>query len=170
MVCFSGRKYMPILTLALEGLIIALVTIVYGVRWECYYTAWISVVMNIVFTTVLLASVDLPTEITVILIVYVAIGVVSAWRNWRVLFNLFGAKTFGALSLTVALANWSLLSWTHDLWKAISGSYYFNVQHLSESAIEYLLTWVCITVLVQIIGLLVKKRRKTEHVLGGNHL
>lgn len=154
---------MPILSPAWEGLIIALVTIAYGVRWECYYTAWISVVMNIVFTSILLASVDLPGEMTVILIVYIAIGIVSAWRNWRVLFNLFGAKTFGALSFTVALANWSLLGWTHDLWKAISGSYYFNVQYLSESAVEYLLAWFCITVLVQIIGLRVSKQRRAEH-------
>jgi len=139
-----------------------LVTIAYGVRWECYYTAWISVVMNIVFTTILMATVDLPPEMTIILIVYIAIGIVSAWRNWRVLFNLFGAKTFGALSLTVALASWSLLGWTHDLWKGISGSYYFNIQYLSESAVEYLITWICITVLVQIIGLRVSKKRRED--------
>ena len=139
-----------------------MVTIAYGVRWECYYTAWISVVMNIVFTTILMATVDLPPEMTIILIVYIAIGIVSAWRNWRVLFNLFGAKTFGALSLTVALASWSLLGWTHDLWKGISGSYYFNIQYLSESAVEYLITWICITVLVQIIGLRVSKKRRED--------
>ena len=153
---------MPILSLAWEGLIIALVTIAYGVRWECYYTAWISVVMNMVFTTIVLATVDLPPEVTVILIVYIAIGIVSAWRNWRLLFNLFGAKTFGALSLTVALANWSLLGWTHDLWMTISGSNYFNVGYLSESAVEYLLTWFCITIIVQIIGIRVSKKRKEE--------
>jgi hypothetical protein len=95
---------MPLLDPVAAAIVIALVTIAYGLRWEKYYTAWISVVMNVVFTVVTVSSTDFPIEIAYILIAYIVVGAMAAWQNWRSLFFLFGTKTFGALMLTVALA------------------------------------------------------------------
>lgn len=137
---------MPILTPDLEYLVVSLVTIAYGLRWERYYTAWISVVMNIVFTAILLASATLPSVVVYLLVGYVAIGVLSAWRGWRSLFFLFGTKTFGALSLTVALSQWIGLGWTHQIIDPLH-------LNLDVSTQEYLASWIIIAVAVHVVGL-----------------
>lgn len=137
---------MPILTSELEYLVVSFVTIAYGLRWERYYTAWISVVMNVVFTAVLLASATLPLGVVYVLIAYVILGVMAAKQDWRPIFFLFGTKTFGALSLTVALSQWTGLRWTHQIIDALG----WNMDMATQ---EYLVAWVVIALIVHVIGI-----------------
>jgi hypothetical protein len=135
---------LPLLNAFWESVVIALITIVYGVRWERHYTAFISVVMNVVFTVVLFSSTDLPAQMAGILIIYIILGVITAWRTLRPVFFLFGTKTFGALALTVALASSNNLGWTMAIASQVKG--------IDLIATEYMVSWVIIAVLVHIIG------------------
>ncbi len=80
-----------------ESLVIALITIAYGIRWERHYTAWISVVMNLVFTVVLLSSTDFPSQMYWILGGYIVLGIVAAWKTLRDWSFLFGTKLWGII-------------------------------------------------------------------------
>jgi len=135
---------MALLNPVAESLVIALVTIVYGIRWERHYTAWISVVMNVVFTVVLFSSVDMPSQMGVILGIYIVLGIVTAWRTLRPIFFLFGTKTFGALSLTVALAESSNLAWTSSIAS--------NLTSLEPPTAQYLVAWFAIAIAVHVIA------------------
>lgn len=137
---------MPLLNAFWESVGIALVTIAYGLRWERYYTAWISVVMNVVFTAILFASTDFPVGFFWVVLVYIVLGVVTLWRTLRSIFFLFGTKTFGALSLTVALAESGNLGWTASFANALP--------QLDFVTVQYIVSWVFIAMIVQILGLL----------------
>jgi len=103
--------------------------------------------MNAVFTAILLASASLPILVVYVLAAYVALGVLSAWRHWRSIFFLFGTKTFGALSLTVALSQWTGLRWTHQIIDAL----HWNMDIATQ---EYLLAWIIIALIVHLVGLI----------------
>jgi hypothetical protein len=135
----------PILSGALESLVISIVTIAYGLRWERYYTAWISVVMNVIFTAIVWGSTDLPMAVIYVLAVYIALGVASAWKNIRTLFPLFGTKTFGALSLTITLSQWWTLSRTNPIINYLGLG-------LDVMAQEYLVSWFVIAAILHVIG------------------
>jgi len=136
---------MPLLNAFWESVVIALVTTAYGLRWERHYTAWISVVMNVVFTVILFASTDLPPQMGLVLGAYIVLGFVTAWRTLRSIFFLFGTKTFGALSLTVALAESGNLGWTASFANALP--------QLDFITVQYIVSWFFIAMMVQILGL-----------------
>jgi hypothetical protein len=139
---------MPLLNPLEESGVIALIAIAYGMRWERHYTAWISVVMNVVFTVVLLSSTDLPPQMDWIVGVYIALGIICAWRTLRKYFFLFGEKTFGALSLTVTLTQANLLGWTTGVATQLTSQF----TTLDFQTAQYLISWVVITAIVQIAG------------------
>lgn len=91
-----------------------------------------------------MASVDLPTQMVWILAAYIVLGVICAWRLLRDWFFLFGAKTFGALSLTVALAVSDNLGWTNYLARALNMFEFATAQ--------YIVSWVILTAIVQVAG------------------
>jgi len=153
---------MPLLDATTTPIVVALVTIIYGLRWERHYTAWISVVMNVVFTAILLGSTDMPREVAIVLGFYILLGIISARKSWRKTFDLFGGKTFGALSLITAMAEAKILGWTHSLWKVLTNSDRFNIPNISEPAAAYLFGWLIVGLGVHIVGALFFRQRKTE--------
>jgi len=151
---------MPLLDPTAEAVLLGLVSLVYGIRWERYYTAWISVVMNVVFTIILFASTEFPAGFVWVVLVYIALGIVTLWRTLRRIFWLFGTKTFGALSLTVAFAQSGNIGWTSQVISALNLS---ASEWLSYGGLQYLVGWVLVTAIVQIVGLLFSLRwRYTE--------
>lgn len=147
---------MPLLDPTAEAIVIALVSIVYGIRWERYYTAWISVVMNIVFTAVLLASVDFPTGFIWIIAIYIGLGIVALVKTLRHIFFLFGTKTFGALSLTVALAQSGNINWTDQIISALKLS---SPDWLAHSGLQYLVGWITVSGIVHVLGFMFLRKR-----------
>jgi hypothetical protein len=137
-------KLMPPLPPFWTNLIASVVTIAYGVRWERHYTAWISVVMNVVFTSLLLGSSDLPNLVYLFLFLYVALGVTVAWKNKKSWYSVFGTKSFGALSLTVSLNAINFLGWAGTL---SEWAFRYN-----DSTIEFLISWLIIAILVHLFG------------------
>src|SRR5271157_1440855 len=140
----------PILTPLEIDLIISLIMIVYGVVVECHYTAWYSVVMNIVMTAVFLGSNPLPLVVMIILLVYVGIGVLVAKFDVDWAYSLFGTKTFGALTLTACLYSLGFLNWV------LSG---FGPNTSLNIASIYIISWVIIAIIVHGLG---------WHYFGGN--
>lgn len=146
---------MPLLNAFWESMVIALITIAYGMRWERYYTAFISVVMNVVFTVVLFSSTDLPPQMSVILIIYIVLGFITAWKTLRPIFFLFGTKTFGALALTVALAESNNLGWTAGIASQVTG--------IDLIAAEYMVSWVVIAAFVHVVGFILFPPQPRHH-------
>lgn len=142
---------MPFLDATAEGILIGVVSIVYGLRWERYYTAWISVVMNVVFTAILLGSTDFPNGFVWIIVAYIALGIVTLYRTMRTIFFLFGTKTFGALALTVALAQSGHLDWTNQIISSMSLS---APDWLGYLGLQYVVSWLAIAGVVHAVGLL----------------
>lgn len=142
----------------MESLVVSIVTIAYGLRWERYYTAWISVVMNIVFTTILWASTDLPIGVVYVLVVYIALGLVSATKNVRGVFRFFGTKSFGALSLTITLSQWWTLGWTDSIIRYLNLGFDLLTQ-------EYLVSWLLIALAIHAAGFVFfRDHRKREDI------
>jgi len=130
------------------------VSIAYGMRWERYSTAWISVVMNVVFTALLLGSSDLPIMIYIILFSYVVLGAIVAWKNIDTLYSLFGTKTFGALTLTVSLSTVDLLGWASSI-----SDWAFRY---SDTTSVFLVSWVVIALIVHLFGWMLFGRRNKK--------
>lgn len=128
----------------IADIIMSLVSIAYGMRWECHYTAWMSVLLNVIFTAIFLSSNDFPVFVILILIVYVLIGVVVAKKNYRQLYSLFGTKTFGALTLTASLGTVGILNWFVSILSPIN--VYFNI------SIIFLIFWLVIGSIVHFLG------------------
>ncbi len=130
----------PIIT----DFLMSFVSIAYGMRWENHYTPWISVVLNVVFTFIFLSSNDLPMLVILILLSYVFIGILVAWKGVGLLYAFFGTKTFGALTLTSSLNILHLLGWMGFIQSFVFGS--------ADSTAPFLLSWVFIGLLTHLFG------------------
>lgn len=127
-----------------SDILMSLVSIGYGMRWERYYTAWISVVMDVVFTVIFLGSNDLPLPIIFILIVYVILGVLVAKKGIDWLYPLFGTKTFGAMTMTASLNIVSFLGWASYVSDKILG--------YDNTTTTFLTSWILIGLVIHLIG------------------
>lgn len=135
------QPFLPTLYLDLG---LAVVSILYGLRWECHYTAWISVVMNVVFTGFFLFENPLPLMVLIALLIYIAFGVVVAKRSVDWAYSAFGTKTFGSLALTACLFKLGVLSWLVSVLTPIKAFF--------EIGVVYLIVWIIISVFVHFLG------------------
>ncbi len=128
----------------LADIIISLVSVAYGIRWECHYTAWMSVFLNVVFTAIFLVSNDLPLLVIGVLLAYVALGAVIVKFNFSQLYSLFGTKTFGAMTLTASLGAIGVLNWLVTILNP------FN-QYINDASV-FLGVWIIFGVLIHTLG------------------
>lgn len=134
----------PILPPLAVDLIMSLVSISYGMAVECHYTAWYSVVMNVIFTAIFLGSNALPLWIIIILLVYVGIGVIVAKYDADWAYSLFGTKTFGALTLTASLYSLGFLDWSVSVLSP--SNTFFDISSV------YIISWIVIGIIVHVTG------------------
>jgi hypothetical protein len=134
----------PVLPPWATDILMSLASIWYGMTWECHYTAWASVIMNIIFTAIFLGSNALPLIAIEVLLVYLALGVVIAKFSIKKLKSLFGTKTFGSLTLTASLENIGVLNWLVSILSPVNP--FFNI-----SAI-FLIFWLVIGFCVHFLG------------------
>ncbi len=64
-----------------------------------------NILTNILSFAALLATIDFPTLVLVVLVAYIGLGVGVAIQKLRRYFFAFGSKTYGSLSLTLLLAS-----------------------------------------------------------------
>jgi hypothetical protein len=153
---------MPLFPPILVDTLIAIVTVAYGIRWERWYTEWISVLMNLVFTVFFLGANDLPLLVYVALSLFLIIGIILLLKcdekigRWKLkrLYPIFGSKTFGALSLVGAFATLSWLGWAGYISKQILG--------FSNGGSMFLVAWIILSIVFHVVGYALFGRRKKK--------
>jgi hypothetical protein len=122
------------------------VLIVFGILMEKRYVSWWQVLGNVSGLIITLATIDLSPITTVLLCLYVFLGVVCAWKRWRKVYVIFGSKTYGSLQLVLGLFS-------------IKGSYEALNQILTALTIPsqtnitlFFASWIIIVVIAQIVG------------------
>lgn len=136
---------------SLATLASAVILIVYGIRWERNYTAWVSVVLNIPTILLSAATTDLPPQLHLLIVAYVGLGFLTARKSWRKIFFLFGSKSTGAFCLTAWLSDQSFLGWAVWLWNQFPSSWHTS-NPLADAGAEFVLSWVIIAFGVHFIG------------------
>lgn len=135
----------PVLPVWASDLIMALITIGYGMYWERYYTPWVSVILTLVLTSLFLGSNALPIFVIVVLLGYLLIGVLVAVFSISFLKDLFGTKAFGALTLTASLSEVGFVKWFSGVFSYVNAFFSFaNVFllfWLGIGVIAYVMSW-----------------------------
>lgn len=139
----------PVLTPLEIDLIMALISIGYGMTVECHYTPWYSVVLNVILTAFFLGSNALPLIALIVLVIYVAIGFVVAKFSLKRAYSLFGTKTFGALTLTASLYSLGFLNWLVSALISLNARFNFNLVSIDSI---YLFSWLIIGIVVHVLG------------------
>jgi multisubunit Na+/H+ antiporter MnhG subunit len=129
---------MVIVLSPLEGsLLTAFIAIGYGLTVEKYHASYYSVMFNIFLTVVLSLTVNLSYFLEALIFLYVVIGLLVVKSVYRFAFAAFDTKTFGALSLTIAIGQYYVLDW-----------------------LSFLIAWIFITVLLHVIGMVLRNIRE----------
>jgi hypothetical protein len=136
---------------SLAALASAIILVLYGIRWERNYTAWIAIVLNVPTVLLTAATTDLPSELRILIVAYLAFGVLTACRSWRKIFFLFGSKTAGAFCFTAWLSEQSLLGWAVWLWGRFPAPLR-TTNPLTDIGAEFLLAWFVIAFVTHLIG------------------
>ena len=156
-------EIMPTFPPLLTDTLLSIVTIGYGVRWECHYTAWISVFMNLIFTIFFLGGNDLPFFVYIALFVFLSLGIIVLIKGdkkitskvkVKTFYPVFGSKTFGSLTLTAAFATLNWLGWARTISKGILG--FFN------SSSTFLAAWIIFALVFHILGFALFGRKKDK--------
>lgn len=123
---------MPLLT-PLEGqLIIAVVTIGYGIFVEKWYVSRSSIVVNAMTWFIILFTIDVENWLLGIMGIWLLIGLALVWETGHGGFKqLFGSKVFGSLALVLGLIEWGKIE--------ISGQF-------------LLIAWAVVTGIVFLLG------------------
>jgi len=87
----------------------ALLTLVYGILVEKYYVSMWSAIPNLAGFFIILATIDFPLQVFVILGIYTFIGLYMAYKHETRLYSIIGSKAYGALMLVLGLSQFNLL-------------------------------------------------------------
>lgn len=115
----------------------SLVTIYYGILYERKISAT-SILFNAMSFFVLLASVNLPISVFLMLLSYTAAGFIVVKMKLRRAFYFFSTKAFGSLMLVLVLG---------------SKGYFFGIYSVES----VLISWIIVTLFVYLIYYIVKK-------------
>ncbi len=138
---------MPVLEPIQAEIAVAGITILIGIVMEKWYVSWWSVGINVLNLVVVLATLALDLTTMAVLVLYVALGLLSAMYRVTKAYFLFGAKTYGALTLTLGLL--SLPDWRQHLSDA---AYTLAKIQPTDTTSILVFSWVIIAIIVQIIG------------------
>lgn len=139
---------MPILSPVISSLVSAGILIGYGIIWEKHYVAWASVVMNLIYSLLLLSSINVPILFAEILAIYLLLGFVFSAIGVSEAYILFGTKTYGSLALVLSIYQ------DIDPTGAV-----FN-QAIQST--EIIIAWLLLAILVHIAGYKYKEWRADE--------
>ena len=83
------------------SLVSAIVLILYGIFVEKHFVAFFSAVMNVIFGAVTLVSTRVPLNLYFIVLPYIVLGCIILAMNLKIMYFLFGTKTFGSFCLAL---------------------------------------------------------------------
>ncbi len=135
---------MPLLTPSQAAIAGVCMILIYGIMVEKHYVSKSTVFNNILSLLLLLASIKIPYLVLLGLILYLVIGSVVVKLHAKVLFPVFGAKTYGSLALVLVLHGQGYIP-------------YLGGRDLTETFMILLIFWLATALLVNLIGLIYKK-------------
>jgi len=133
----------------IQGEILAAVaTIIIGIVMEKWYVSWWSIGTNVGNAIITLTTLELGRDLSglTLLLIYVVLGGVSAWKRWERAYFLFGCKTYGALTLTLGMLE---IPWASD-W-LLNTAAYMSI-HVNNQLELLLFGWAVTFAIVHIIG------------------
>jgi hypothetical protein len=145
----------PLVSGTYGELLTSAVVLAYGILWEKYFVSWPSGVFNALSFIVLLVTVDLPAQVFALLAVYVGFTFLAIHYNWRDFFVLVGSKTYGSLTLTIALEKLGYLASLSQYLYTNAGPGYAN-----ETG-TIVVGWILTAIAVHIVGAIYA--RATRH-------
>lgn len=128
---------MQFLTSGEAAIASSLVTIYYGIVYERKISAT-SILFNAMSFFVILASVDLPVSVFLVLLSYTAAGFIVVKLKLKRIFTLFSTKSFGSLMFVLILG---------------SRGYFFGIYSVES----VLISWIVVALIVYIIYFVVKR-------------
>ena len=138
---------MQLLTPIEAAFAVVIAIIVLGILTEKRTVKEGAVIRNVAAFSVILGSVSLSYTMLFGLLIYLCVGFLTIHFRARSLYILLGFKTFGALHLTILLAQERLFWLTLDITK--------------EAAIlDFLLIWCIVALAVHIVGYAYTHKRK----------
>ena len=120
------------------------VILVYGIVMEKHYVSKSTVFYNILSLLLLLASIELPLMVLAGMIFYLIMGVLVMKLHVKLLFPVFGARTYGSLALVLILQGEGFIP-------------YLGGRNLTETFTILLVFWVITAFVVNLLGYLYKE-------------
>ncbi|MEL9998864.1 MAG: hypothetical protein QXG55_00390 [Thermoplasmata archaeon] len=115
----------------------AFVVIIYGILYERRRPSSTSILFNMMSFLVLLASINLPVIVFLVLLLYLLLGYLIIKIKAKSLYFAFGSKSFGSLMLVLILG---------------SNGYFFGIY----TPLSVIISWLIVALIVNIISYLVK--------------
>lgn len=135
---------MPLLTSFQAAVGGVCVILVYGIIVEKHYVSRSTVFYNILSLLLLLASIRLPNIVLAGMIIYLILGLVVMKLHLKILFPVFGAKTYGALALVLILQGEGFIP-------------YLGGRDIVETFTILVVFWIVTALAVNLLGYLYKK-------------
>ena len=135
---------MPLLTPFQAAVGGVCVILTYGIVMEKHYVSKSTVFYNILSLLLLLASIELPMTVLAGMILYLITGYLVMKLHIKVLFPVFGARTYGSLALVLVLQGEGFIP-------------YLGGRDLASTMIILVIFWIAAAVLVNLIGYLYSK-------------
>jgi hypothetical protein len=95
---------MPLIPLIQAAYITVIATILIGIFVEGRRAQLDNVLSNIISFSMLLATATMPVPVLLGMVIYLGLGILIVGRKVKDLYLLFGAKTYGSISLVVLIA------------------------------------------------------------------
>lgn len=108
---------MPIFNPIESEIIWSLITISYGIWKERHFVAWSTAIFNLAGFFMVIATIDLPAGLGVVLLLYVGLGAYAIDQDRNDLMSYLGSKPYGALTLAIGLYSAHLLDWLNYITK-----------------------------------------------------
>ncbi|MFO7792977.1 MAG: hypothetical protein R6W73_08385 [Candidatus Saliniplasma sp.] len=135
---------MPLLTSFQAAVGGVCVILIYGIVVEKHYVSKSTVFYNILSLLLLLASIELPLAVLAGMILYLIVGFLVMKLHIKLLFPVFGARTYGSLALVLILQGEGFIP-------------YLVGRDLTGTFTILVIFWIAVALLVYLIGYLYKK-------------
>lgn len=135
---------MPLLTSFQAAVGGVCVILIYGIVMEKHYVSKSTVFYNILSLLLLLASIEIPLTVLAGMILYLVIGFIIMKSHIKLLYPIFGARTYGSLALVLVLQGEGFIP-------------YLGGRDLASTFTILMIFWIAVALLVLLIGHLYKK-------------
>lgn len=135
---------MPLLTSFQAAVGGVCVILIYGIVMEKHYVSKSTVFYNILSLLLLLASIEIPLTVLAGMILYLVIGFIIMKSHIKLLYPIFGARTYGSLALVLVLQGEGFIP-------------YLGGRDLASTFTILMIFWIAVAISVNLMGYIYKK-------------